>query len=301
MKPRLKPLSQQVIVITGASSGIGLATAAAAAAEGAKIVLAARSVHALREIAHRIQTSGGEAIAVECDVANRAEVERVAQAALERFGRIDTWVNNAGISIYGRLDEAGEADSRRVFDTNFWGVYNGSLAALPHVKASGGALINVGSEVSEAIVPLQGIYSASKHAVKGFTDALRVEIEEIDNAPVSITLIQPTAVDTPFPQHARNYMDHEPKLPTPMIDPDRVAEAILHAATHHTRDKRVGVMSKVNTAAAKLAPALGDKMAAKQATRQQYDEPPRDRAGALYRPSEATRVVAQTHGAGGQT
>ncbi|HZW08274.1 MAG TPA: SDR family oxidoreductase [Phycisphaerales bacterium] len=297
MKPTLKPLDEQVVVITGASSGIGLATAEAAAAKGARVVLAARSVHALREIAERINASGGEAVAVECDVADRADVERVAQAAIERFGRIDTWVNNAGVSIYGRLEEAGEADSRRVFDTNFWGVYNGSLAALPHLRASGGALINVGSEVSEAIVPLQGIYSASKHAVKGFTDALRVEVEEIDGAPVAITLIQPTATDTPFPQHARNYMDREPKLPDPMIEPERVAEAILHAATHHTRDKRVGAMSKINTATAKIAPGLGDKMAAKQADRQQLDEPAHDREGALYRPSEATRVVAQTHGA----
>src|SRR4029079_11582679 len=106
-----------------------------------------------------------------------------------------------------------DEDNRRLFDTNFWGVVYGSLAALPHLKTNGGALLNVGSEVSEAVVPLQGMYSASKHAVKGFTDALRVEIEEIDGAPVSITLIQPTAVDTPFPQHARNYMANEPKLP----------------------------------------------------------------------------------------
>ena len=112
-----------------------------------------------------------------------------------------------------------EDDSRRLFDTNFWGIVNGSLAALPYLKANGGALINIGSEVSEAIVPLQGMYSASKHAVKGFTDALRVEVEELDRAPVTITLIQPTAVDTPYPQHAKNYMDKEPRLPPPLIDP----------------------------------------------------------------------------------
>src|SRR5690606_35985707 len=105
---------------------------------------------------------------------------------------------------------------------NFWGVVNGSLVALPYLKQQGGALINVGSEVSEAAIPLQGMYSASKHAVKGFTDALRIEIEEVDKAPGSITLIQPTAVDTPYPQRARNYMEQEPKLPSPQIDPDRV-------------------------------------------------------------------------------
>src|ERR1700712_120281 len=158
-----------------------------------------------------------------------------AAAAIEKFGRIDTWINDAGLSIYGRLDEVSEEDSRRLFDVNFWGVVNGSLTALPHLRAQGGALINVGSEVSDAVVPLQGMYSASKHAVKGFTDALRVEIEEIDEAPVSITLIQPPAVNTPYPEHAKNYMDKEPKLPSPMIDPRQVAEAILEAATEGGR------------------------------------------------------------------
>ena len=180
------------------------------------------------------------------------------QAAVDRFGRIDTWVNNAGVSIYGRLDEVTEEDSRRLFDTNFWGVVNGSLAALPHLKRQGGALINVGSEVSEAVVPLQGMYSASKHAVKGFTDALRVEIEDVDEAPVSITLIQPTAVDTPYPEHATNYMDKEPKLPTPMIDPEQVAEAILKAAVSGGRDVKVGAMAVMNTVLSKFLPSVAD-------------------------------------------
>lgn len=226
-----KPLGHQVIVITGASSGIGLATARLAAERGAKLVLLARSGETLKNLAAEISSSGGEAAYVAADVADRKSVQAAAQEAIDRFGRIDTWINNAGVSIYGRLDEISEGDSRRLFDTNFWGVVNGSLAALPHLKAQGGALINVGSEVSEAIVPFQGTYSASKHAVKGFTDALRVEIEELDNAPVSITLIQPSAVDTPFPQHAKNYMDREPRLPRPLIDPEQVAEAILKAAT----------------------------------------------------------------------
>ena len=131
------------------------------------------------------------------------------------------------------------------------------------------SFINVGSEVSEAIIPLQGMYSASKHAVKGFTDALRVEIEEIDKAPVSITLIETTAVNTPFPQHARNYMNKEPKLPPPLINPEQVAEAILKAATEGGRDVKVGAMAVVNTAVSKLMPSLGDKMSAKRGSDQQ--------------------------------
>jgi short-subunit dehydrogenase len=283
MRHDLKPIHEQVIVITGASSGIGLATAYEAAAQRAKVVLSARGESTLSDVAARIRERGGEAIYVVADVADRTQVQRIADAAIETYGRIDTWVNDAGVSIFGRLDEVSEEDNRRLFDTNFWGVVNGSLVALPHLKASCGALINLGSEVSDAVVPLQGMYSASKHAVKGFTDALRVELEQVDKIDISITLIQPTAVDTPYPQHAANYMDREPQLPSPRIDPENVAKAILDAATHHRRDVKVGVMAVLNTLTAKLAPALADRMTAKQASRQQRQVPAtRDRKGALY-------------------
>ena len=290
MSVSLKPIKDQVIVITGASSGIGLSTALLAARDGAKVVLAARSGTTLADIVAQITTGGGEAISVVADVANRQDVQKIADAAIERFGRIDTWVNDAGVSIYGRLDQVSEEDSRRLFETNFWGVVNGSLVALPYLKQQGGALINLGSEVSDAVIPLQGMYSASKHAVKGFTDALRIEIEEIDKAPVAITLIQPTAVDTPYPQHARNYMDKEPKLPTPQIEPQKVAGAILEAAQTHKRSIKVGAVALINTTLAKLAPALGDKIAARQKNRQQYNEPPRNPAGSLHAPSEGGRI-----------
>jgi len=297
---KLKKVGEQVIVITGASSGIGLATAEAAAERGAKLVLAARSGRALDGIVGKVTAKGGQAVAVACDVSDRKQVDQVAQTALARFGRIDTWVNNAGLGLYGRLDEVTEADSRRLFDVNFWGVVNGSLAALPHLKQDGGALINVGSEVSEAYVPLLGMYTATKHAVKGFTDSLRVEVEDVDKLPVSVTLIQPTAVDTPFPQHARNYMAEEPKLPGSPIEPAKVAEAILDAAENPTREKRVGFMAKVNTTMAALAPGLADRMASKQVDKMQYDERPRHPEGALNQPSEATGVVGRTHGTGGR-
>jgi short-subunit dehydrogenase len=169
--------------------------------------------------------------------------------------------------------------------------------ALPLLKAQGGALINVGSEVSEAVVPLQGMYSASKHAVKGFTDALRVEIEEVDKALVSITLIQPTAVDTPYPEHARNYMDREPKLPDPMIDPEKVAEVVLKAATQHLRDVKVGGGAVLNTAVSKVAPSLADRLSAKQVSRQQRDEAPRQPEGTLNRPGESGRKRGDDGGA----
>jgi NADP-dependent 3-hydroxy acid dehydrogenase YdfG len=292
------PINEQVIVITGASSGIGLASAIAAATAGAKVVLAARSATALQEIASQLSDGTDSVLAVECDVGDRRQVDDVVDATIARFGRIDTWVNDAGVGMFGKLEQLQENDARKLFDTNFWGVVNGSLAALPHLRDTGGVLINVGSEVSEDVVSMQGLYAASKHAVKGFNDALRVEAEEVDDAPVSVVLIQPTAVDTPFPQHARNYMEAEPKLPTPMIEPTRVAAAILEAAVNPSRSVKVGAMAKLNTKLATLAPAVGDKLAAMQSTRQQYDAPPREPQGALYQPSEATRVVARTNGVG---
>ncbi len=290
----LRPLAQQVIVVTGASSGIGMATVLTAARKGAKVVLAARSDETLSSIVRQIAATGGTSMSFHVDVTDRAQLERLADETLDRFGRIDTWVNNAGVSIYGRLDQVSEADSRRLFDVNFWGIVNGSLVALQHLRTRGGAIINLGSEASEEVLPLQGMYCASKHAVKGFTDALRVEIEEVDHAPVSITLIQPTAVDTPYPEHARNYMDREPKLPDPMIDPQRVADAILDAACHHRRDVKVGMQAKLNTLLAKLAPQLADKMAARYVDRQQREDPPMHPEGTLDEPGQSGRV----HGRG---
>ena len=287
-----KLLKDQIIVLTGASSGIGLATARLAAERGAKLVLVSRSANTLDHLRDEIISVGGEAISIAADVAHRAKMLLVAEEAVRHYGRVDTWINNAGVSIYGRLDQVTEDDSRRLFDTNFWGIVNGSLAALPYLKANGGALINIGSEVSEAIVPLQGMYSASKHAVKGFTDALRVEVEELDRAPVTITLIQPTAVDTPYPQHAKNYMDKEPRLPPPLIDPKDVAEAILKAATEGGRDVKVGAMAYVNTAVAKLMPGLGDKLSAKRAGSQQEDMLPSHPEGTLYEPGKQGSYMA---------
>ncbi|RPE76923.1 SDR family oxidoreductase [Vulcaniibacterium tengchongense] len=293
MKIPLKPIEDQVMVITGASSGIGLCTALRAAERGARLVLIARSAHTLQELASHIRDVGGEAIAVPADVGKRQDMLEAAEMAVLRYGRIDTWVNNAGVAIYGRLSEVSDEDNRRLFDTNFWGVVYGSLAALPHLKRQGGALINVGSEASEAVIPLQGMYAASKHAVKGFTDALRVEVERVDKAPVSITLIQPTAVDTPYPEHARNYMAREPKLPRPMIEPPKVAEAILKAAEEGGRDVKVGALSKVHTTMSALMPHLADRMEALQEGRQQREVPPIQPEGILYRPSESGRIFGR--------
>jgi short-subunit dehydrogenase len=278
----LKPVSQQVIVITGASSGIGLATARMAAGRGAKLVLAARNAEALEKVAQELRAKGCEVHTVVADVSKRGDLQNIASEARSRFGGFDTWVNNAGTSIYGRLEQVSEEDHRRLFDINFWGLVNGSLEAVKHLRERGGALINVGSVVSDVSVPLQGMYSASKHAVKGFTDALRMELED-EGAPISVTLIKPASIDTPFPQNARNYMAQEPKLPPPVYPPEDVARAILHAASHKRRDIFVGGAGKTMSMMERQAPRAFDRMAARMMTKEQKrDEPARDPEGSLW-------------------
>jgi NAD(P)-dependent dehydrogenase (short-subunit alcohol dehydrogenase family) len=277
MPIRLKPIKEQVIVITGASSGIGLATALEAARRGASVVLASRDETDIQKAADQITAEGGKALAVVADVADQGAMESLAEQAVVAFSRIDTWVNNAGVSIYGKLEEVPIDDAQRLFETNYWGVVNGSLAALPHLKLHGGTLINVGSE------PLQGHYAASKHAVKGFTDTLRMELHK-DGAPVSVTLIQPAAIDTPYPEHAMNYLGVEPKHVPPVYAPEIVADAILACAEAPHRNVRVGGAAKVFTMVEKVVPALGDRM--KERTTfdgSRTDEAPRD-DDTLYSP-----------------
>lgn len=290
MAIKRKPLNEQVMVVTGASSGIGLATAESAAKAGARMVLAARSGRTLDEVVARINSSGGQAISVVCDVGDREQVRRLAQAAIDKFGRIDTWVNDAGVGIYGRLDQIKEDDARRMFDTNFWGTVHGSLIALEHMKQQGGALINIGSEVSEAAAPVLGMYVASKHAVRGFTSSLRIEVEEVDKLPVSVTLIEPPGIDTPFDEHARNYSDKQADLPGSLMDPHEVAAAILDAAVNPTRVKKLGMRTKMNTFVSNNLPGVADRVAAKQADKMHRDEPARNPAGALHTPGESGRV-----------
>lgn len=259
MDVKLKPLDEQVMVVTGADSGIGLATARAAVARGAKVVIASRNADELRRVAREIRADGGQVAWVACDVADEDAVEELATTAVRQFGRIDTWVNNAGVSIYGETERIPVEEARRLFETNYWGTVNGSLAALPHLKESGGALINVGSTVSDRAVPLQGHYSASKHAVKGFTEALRMELER-EGSPVAVTLVKPAGMDTPFTEHARNHMDDaDPSLPPPVYAPEVAADAILHAAEHPHRTVAVGGGSRMITALGALAPRLADR------------------------------------------
>ena len=284
MGHRFRKLADQVVVITGASSGIGLCTAKMAAARGARVVLAARGEKGLATAVEAIERKGGSAVAVVADVANPDDARRIADMAIASYGGIDTWVNNASVAIYGRLADIPEDDGRRLFDVNFWGVVHGCKAAIPHLREHGGALINIGSMVSEQAVPLQGIYVASKHAVKGYTDTLRLELEE-EGAPISVSLVKPASIDTPFFEHAKNYMEAAPKPPPPVYDPATVAATILECAERPIREVFVGGGARMMTGMGSVAPRLTDKFLERSMfDAQKYDHPGSGTSN-LYEPS----------------
>jgi short-subunit dehydrogenase len=211
---------------------------------------------------------------------------------MERFGRIDTWINNAGISVYGRCEAVPLEDQHRVMQTNFWGAVYGSLEAVKRMKTrGGGALINIGTVVSDRTMPLQGIYCASKHALKAYTDALRLELDGED-APISVTLIRPSSVDTMFTKHAKNYMDEEPVLLPPVYSPEVVAETVLFAAEHPRRDVYVGGRARLMSVGSVATPRLLDNLVRAFISKQQQAPNPGDtgRRDALYKPDNSREL-----------
>ncbi|SEM80532.1 Short-chain dehydrogenase [Sphingomonas gellani] len=261
MTVTLKPLAEQVMVITGASSGIGLVTARMAARQGAKVLLVARSEAALADAVQGIVSSGGAADYFVADVADEAAVQAAAEHAVRRFGRIDCWVNNAGTAIYGRLETIGDADHRRLFEVNYFGAVHGCLAAIPHLHAAGGgALVTVASIASDMPSPLMGAYAATKHAVKAYVETLRMELAERD-APIAVTLVKPSGIDTPIGQHATNLAGGEAQIPPPVYAPELVADAILFCASHVRRDITVGGAGRAQALFAQHFPRLFEKLA----------------------------------------
>jgi NAD(P)-dependent dehydrogenase (short-subunit alcohol dehydrogenase family) len=292
----LKPLSEQVVVVTGASSGIGRATAIEFGRRGASVVLAARNAAALEAAEREVKAAGGDdgrTLVVQTDVADSAQVFRLAEEAANRFGRIDTWVNNAAVSEYGTVEEISLAEIERIVGVNLLGTIYGIRAALPHLKrAGGGAIINVGSVLSDRAVPLQSTYCATKHAVKGFTEAVRLELEH-ERAGIHLTLIKPAVINTPYYNHARTRMLVEPRAMLPVYEPSLVAEAILYAAAHPVRDIVVGDGGKLLSVLQRISPSLVDRLMLLGGAAfklQQRDEPPRPDDN-LFTPMDETGAI----------
>lgn len=293
MKYELKALAEQVVLITGASSGIGLVTARMAAKRGAKVVLVARDADALATIVREIEQAGGQATFASADVGDLRDVQRAAAKAIERYGRIDTWINDAGVAIYAKLVDTPMAEHERMFATNYFGVVHGSLVAVEHLQREGGALITVASIAADIPSPLMGAYSASKHAVKAFTQSLRIELIA-DRLPVSVTLIKPSGIDTPIAQHAANHIEGETLIPPPVYDPRLVAEAILDAAVTPRRDVTVGGGGRLQVLAGQHFPRLLDHLAALMTPVLQSNDLPRTPEDDLAAPRDNGRERSGT-------
>jgi NAD(P)-dependent dehydrogenase (short-subunit alcohol dehydrogenase family) len=282
-----KPIKDQVIVITGASSGIGLATAQSAARQGAKVVLSARNQRDLDQAVEAIGRDGGAAIAVRADVTSYEDMELLARRAIETYGRIDTWINNAAVSAYAPFRELSLEDAHRVMEVNFFGQIHGARAALPHLERTDGALICVGSTLSDRGVPLQSIYCASKHAIKGWLDSLRVELQK-DGSRVRVTLVKPSSINTPLFNKARTQLGVMPQPIPPVYDPELAADAILRAAAGNERDVFVGGAGKLLSTAERLSPRLVDLQQRRQGFAAQMTDRPEsaDSPHNLYEPVE---------------
>jgi NAD(P)-dependent dehydrogenase (short-subunit alcohol dehydrogenase family) len=253
-----KPVSEQVVVITGASTGIGRATALAFAAQGARVVCAARSKQALDTLVEQIREDGGTAIAAPTDVADPAAVRSLADLAEQQFGRVDTWVNNAAVSVWGRVEDITDEEFDRVMRVNFLGQVHGVHAALPVLRrAGGGVIIGVASVEGVRAVPLHGPYTASKFALRALYDCLRMELAQ-EGTPIAVTTILPASIDTPFFEHARSKLGAMVKPPPPVYAPEIVATTIVYAAEHPRREIPVGGAAVGFFLGQRFSPALSD-------------------------------------------
>ncbi|GAB2594064.1 short-chain dehydrogenase [Paractinoplanes abujensis] len=253
-----RPISEQVVVITGASTGIGRATAFAFAERGAKVACAARNQEALDVLAAQIHLKGGTAIAVPTDVSDPVAVRALADTAEQHFGRLDTWVNNAAVSVWGRVEDITDAEFDRVMRVNFLGQVHGVHAAMPALRRSGGGtIIGVASVEGVRAVPLHGPYTASKFALRAFYDCLRMEMAQ-EGTPIAVTTVLPASIDTPFFEHARSKLGAMVKPPPPVYAPELVADTIVYAATHPRREIPVGGAAVGFLLGQRLSPALTD-------------------------------------------
>jgi short-subunit dehydrogenase len=305
MTIKLKPLDQQVVVVTGATSGNGLAIVERAVRRGAAVVAVARNATALDALRTRLAAGGARIAVCEADVADPIAVERVAQVAIEAFGGFDSWINNAGVGTYGTLEQVPVEDHRRVFDVNYFGTLHGSLVAARHLRQRGrGAIVNIGSILSDRAILQQGPYCATKHAVQALTDTLRMELER-DGANISVTLVKPGAIDTPFPEHARNFMDTPPRLPPPLYTPEVVADAVLFACAHRRRTLYAGGGGLLASILSRAAPRVADAiMEAVGTEMQQKPDDPGDpaRRDNLQAPrADALRGSRRVHARGSST
>jgi len=252
----LKPIEEQVVVVFGATSGIGREAACRLARRGARVVVAARSETALNTLAEELRREGGEATAAAAEVTEPEQVQAVAEHAVATYGRLDTWVHAAGVGLWASFAQMTPKEWQRVIEVNLNGAVYGAMAALPHLKREGrGALIHVSSAEARLALPLQTAYAASKHGLSGFLKALRLELEH-EGLAVQVTEVMPSAINTPLFDKARTHIGTKPVPMRPFYQPSVAAEAILYAAAHPIDEITAGGAGRAGMLLQQAAPSL---------------------------------------------
>jgi NAD(P)-dependent dehydrogenase (short-subunit alcohol dehydrogenase family) len=279
-----REISGAVVVVTGASSGIGRATALEFASRGACVVVAARRDEPLQTLVVDCEAVSGRAFAVVADVTDEAAVQGIARAAIERFGRLDVWVNNAAVAGFGRIDEMPSDVYDGILRTNIFGYVYGARAAIRQFRAQGsGALINVSSVNGKVGGPMESAYVASKFAVTGLSESLRSELRHEPG--ISVSTILPASIDTPLFQHMASYVGRAPKPLNPIYDAETVAAAIVECARSPKREVMVGGVGPVLTLTRRLSPRLHEHLFGKQVEIDHFrDEPTPPTAGNVLSP-----------------
>src|SRR6059058_5669724 len=282
---RKKPVAEQVVVVTGASSGLGRAVARLAGARGAKVVVTARSSEALDACVREIEAFGSEALAVPADCSVQDEVQQVVEQAIDRFGRIDSYVANAIVTVYAETYRYEPDELRRIMDVNFFGQVYGYWAVLPHLRESRGAFVSVNSALAYRGIPVQGGYCASKAALRAFFESARVEIQKA-GWDVAVSVVLPGAINTPQFDRDRQKIGRQPEPVPPIYQPEPFADAVLHCCEHPVRELPVGWGAQKALWGQKLSPRAGDLVLLRTGWKSQHTEElkPTDSPDNLFEP-----------------
>ena len=274
-----RQLRDQVVVVTGASSGVGRACVRAFAAKGARLGLIARNEEALNAAADEVRRAGGEALVLPLDVADADAVERAAVSVEARFGRIDTWINCAMLTVFAPVMRMTPEEFRRVTEVTYLGYVHGTMAALRRMlPLDEGTIIQVGSALAYRSIPLQSAYCGAKAAIRGFTDSLRTELIH-DGSRVKLSMLQLPAVNTPQATRQRNKLDRQARPVPPMFTPESIAELVVWAAEHPPREMLIGRPTVQAVWAQKLVPGLLDLYLGKKGYQPQMVDTPNEQEG----------------------
>jgi short-subunit dehydrogenase len=258
-------LRDKVVVVTGASSGVGRAIARAAGAEGAKVALIARGIDGLEAAAREIEEAGGESLVLPLDLSDPVAVERAAAHAVAEWGCIDVWVNDAMVSVFAPITETTPDEFRRVMEVNYLGTVHGTMAALRHMlPRDSGVIVQIGSALAYRSIPLQSAYCASKAAMRGFTDSLRCELLHAKSR-VAVTMLQLPAVNTPQFDVVRNKLGKHGRPVPPIYQPEVIARAFLHAVERPSRELWIGWSTIKAIIGQRVFPGILDRYLAKMA------------------------------------